>query len=53
MGLREKFGGRWLWTLNMELHREGGVLVSLSRHMKWVYGRILKGVGKVLQSYQI
>jgi hypothetical protein len=30
----------------MEVHREGGVLVSLLGCIGWVYGRILGGVGK-------
>jgi hypothetical protein len=45
MGLRERLGGEWWWTLNMEVHGEGGVLVSLSGCMGWVYGRILGGIG--------
>jgi hypothetical protein len=28
----------------MEVHGEGGVLVSLLGHMGWVYGRILGGI---------
>jgi voltage-gated potassium channel Kch len=45
MGLRERHGGKWWWTLNMEVHGEGGVLVSLLGHMGRVYGRVLGGVG--------
>jgi hypothetical protein len=29
----------------MEVHGEGGVLMSLSGRMGWVYARILGGVG--------
>jgi hypothetical protein len=47
MGLRERLGGEWWWTLNMEVHEEGGVLVSLLGHMGWVYGKILGKVGKI------
>jgi hypothetical protein len=45
MGLRERLGGEWWWTLNMAVHGEGGVLVSLLGRMEWVYKRILGGVG--------
>jgi hypothetical protein len=41
MGLRERLGGEWLWTLNIEAHGEGGVLVSLLGRIGCVYGRIL------------
>jgi len=30
----------------MEVHGEGGVLVSLLGHMGWVYCRIFGGVGE-------
>jgi hypothetical protein len=33
-GLRERLGGGWWWTLNMEVYGEGGVLVSPSRSME-------------------
>jgi hypothetical protein len=41
MGLKERLCGKWWWTLNMEVHGEGGVLVRLLGHMEWVYRRIL------------
>jgi len=34
----------WWWTLNMEVHGEGGVLVSLLGRIGWVYRRIFGGV---------
>ena len=45
MGLRERHGGEWWWTLNMEVLGEGGVLVSMLGCMGWVYGRKLGRVG--------
>jgi hypothetical protein len=39
-------GREWWWTLNMDVHGEGGVLGSLSGCMWWVYGGILGGVGR-------
>jgi hypothetical protein len=39
--------GEWWWTLNMKVHGEGSVLVSLLGHMGWVYRRIL---GRVVGS---
>jgi hypothetical protein len=45
MGLRERLARGWWWTLNTEMHREGGVLVSPSGSIGWVYGRILGVVG--------
>ena len=45
MGLREKLGREWWWTLNMEVHGEDSVLVSLLRRMGRVNGTILGGVG--------
>jgi len=43
MGLRERLDGNWWWTLHLEVHGEGCVLVSL---LGWVYGRILGEVGR-------
>jgi hypothetical protein len=45
MGLRERLVGEWQWILSMEVHGEGGVLVSLLECMGWVYERILGKVG--------
>jgi hypothetical protein len=53
MGLRERFGEDWWWNLNMKVHGEDGVLVSLLGHMGWGYGRIFGGVVRSSQFYQI
>jgi hypothetical protein len=34
MGLREKLGGEWLWTLNLEVHGVGSALLSFWGHME-------------------
>jgi hypothetical protein len=38
MVLRERLGGKWWWTLNIEGLGEGGVLLSLLGHTRWAYG---------------
>ena len=35
-----------LWTLNMAVYGEGGVLLSLQVLSRWGYGRILENGGK-------
>jgi len=44
--LRERLGGEWWLTINLEVHEVGGVRMSL---MGWGYGRILGGVGGSFQ----
>jgi hypothetical protein len=44
MGLRVRLSGEWWCTLYMEVHGEGGFLMSPLVCMRWVYGRILRGV---------
>jgi hypothetical protein len=51
MGLRERFSGKWCWTLNMEVHGKGRVVVSLLGHIRWVYGRILGRIGRSFCSH--
>ena len=41
MGLRERVGGEWQWTLNLAVHGAGDVLLSLLERLRCGYGRIL------------
>jgi hypothetical protein len=39
MGLSERLGGEWWWTLNMGILGDVGALGSLLGHMGWSYGK--------------
>jgi hypothetical protein len=48
MGLRERLGGEWWLTLNMEVHGEGGILVSLLGAFRvGLWKNIRRGWGKL------
>lgn len=41
MGLKERLSGEWLWTLNMEVHREGGISCMLHVYLGEPYALMM------------
>jgi hypothetical protein len=54
MGLGERLGGEWRWTVNLAVHGMGGVLLSLLEAFGvGLWKNIRKGWEKFSRQYQI